>query len=306
MIMPQTNVTVAAPTHNESENDQFLRFAPPGHFYSPIPDIREIRLNSAAIFDRSVREIPGVELNDETQLSIARKFSDLYSDMPFTERKADGRRYYLDNDFFSYGDGISLYSMIRLFSPKRIIEIGSGFSSALMLDVDEIFFKNQLEFTFIEPYPDRLHSLITNKDKQRSRILEKSVQQVPPAIFRSLRENDILFIDSSHVAKTHSDVLHILFNILPLLRKEVLIHFHDILWPFEYPRIWLEHGRAWNEAYFIRAFMQYNKSFEILYFNSFMEFHHKDLLTINMPLMVKAPSAETTPGNTSLWIRKTQ
>jgi hypothetical protein len=127
---------------------------------------------------------------------------------------------------------------------------------------------------------------------------------VPAEIFRSLNENEILFIDSSHVAKTHSDVLHILFDILPLLKKGVLIHFHDILWPFEYPKIWLDQGRAWNEAYFLRAFLQYNKSFEILYFNSFMEFHHNDFLRGNLALMVKTPSSEITPGNASLWIRK--
>jgi predicted O-methyltransferase YrrM len=299
-MVEQSDVSVAVPT----ENDQFLRFAPPGHFYSPIPDIKEIRLNSETIFDRSVREIPGVELNNKAQLSIAKDFIEFYSDMPFSDNRSDNRRYYLNNDYFSYGDGISLYSMMRIFAPKRVVEIGSGFSSALMLDVDEIFFKSQIKFAFIEPHPDRLHSLITDEDKERCKVVDKPVQQVSAETFRTLCKNDILFIDSSHVAKTHSDVLHILFNILPLLSKGVLIHFHDILWPFEYPKIWLDQGRAWNEAYFVRAFMQYNESFEIVYFNSFMEFHHNDFLRSNMPLIVQAPSSEITPGNTSLWIRK--
>ncbi len=183
-MVEQSNVTFAVPT----ENDQFLRFSPPGHFYSPIPDIKEIHLNSETIFDRSVREIPGVELNNKTQLSIAKNFIEFYSDMPFSDNRSDSRRYYLNNDYFSYGDGISLYSMMRIFASKRVVEVGSGFSSALMLDVDEIFFKSQIEFAFIEPYSDRLHSLITDKDKERCKVVDKPVQQVSAETFRTLCE----------------------------------------------------------------------------------------------------------------------
>ena len=121
-----------------------------------------------------------------------------------------------------------------------------------------------------------------------------------------MRENDILFVDSSHVAKTQSDVVHLLFKILPSLNKGVIIHFHDILWPFEYPRLWLDDGRAWNEAYFLRAFLQFNSAFRILYFNSMMENRLSDFLRSTMPLAMKTPSSRLTPGNTSLWIRKVQ
>ncbi len=288
----------------KSENYRFLKSASPGHYYSPIPDIKEIRSNSKVIFDRSVKEIPGVDINEETQLNLAKEFITFYNDIPFSDKEGDDSRYYFDNGYFSYGDTVTLYSMMRLFNPKRIVEVGSGFSSAAMLDIDENFFDGQIEFTFIEPYPDRLLSLITNKDIQRCSILKKPVQEVPTDTFLNLRENDFLFIDSSHVAKMHSDVLHILFRILPSLKNGVVIHFHDILWPFDYPIIWLERGRAWNETYFVGAFLQYNKSFEILYFNSFMEFHHNSFLRSNMPLMLKTPSSKLTPGNTSLWIRK--
>lgn len=288
----------------KSENYQFLRRTPPGHFYSPIPDIKEIRSKSKAGFDQSAKEIPGVDINKDTQLSLADRFIAFYGEIPFTDNKVDHNRYYFDNSYFSYGDGLSLYSMMRLFKPKRIVEVGSGFSSAAMLDTDERFFRGQIEFTFIEPYPDRLLSLLTNKDMEQCKILKEPVQKVPIYHFDNLCENDFLFIDSSHVAKMHSDVLHNIFTILPSLKKGVLVHFHDILWPFEYPQNWLDYGRAWNEAYFVRAFMQYNKSFEILYSNSYMEFHHEKFLRDNMPLMLKTPSSDLSPGNTSLWIRK--
>lgn len=288
-----------------SENSIFLRFCPPGHFYSPIPDIRDIHSHSAAIFDQSGKEIPGVDINEPMQQRVAERFAEFYADLPFPDTRREGARYYFDNDYFSYGDGVALYSMMRLFQPARIVEVGSGYSSSAMLDVDDRFFGGRVAFTFIDPYPERLLGLLTEKDRQRCAILQKSVLDVPLEVFRSLEENDILFIDSSHVAKTHSDVLHLIFQVLPILKKGVVIHFHDILWPFEYPAIWLDDGRAWNEAYFLRAFLQYNAAFEILYFNAFMEAHHAAFLRQRLPAMLKTPSCKVTPGNTSLWLRKT-
>lgn len=287
-----------------SPNYRFLQFSLPGHFYSPIPDIDDIRANSRTIFDRSPTELPGINARAQEQIDLARDFVEFYQQMPFPEKQQSDRRYYLDNSYFSYGDGVVLYSMMRRFRPKRIIEVGSGFSSAAMLDVDDHFYGRDIDFTFIEPYPQRLRALLRETDAARCQILEMPVQQVAAGVFATLKANDYLFIDSSHVAKTHSDVVHLLFNVLPSLDVGVIVHFHDILWPFEYPSLWLDHGRAWNEAYFVRAFLQYNDSFEILYFNSMMETKHGPFLQSHMSLVMKAPSSAVTPGNTSLWIRK--
>lgn len=288
-----------------SENYIFLKFSSPGHFYSPIPDIREIHSCSNEIFDRSAKRIPGVAINEPAQREFAERFSAFYAEMPFPDHKQEGFRYYLDNDYFSYGDAVALYSMMRLFRPERIVEVGSGYSSSAMLDTDDRFLESRTQFTFIDPYPERLLGLLTENDRKRCSILKQSVLDVPLDVFRALNADDILFIDSSHVAKTHSDVLFLIFQVLPALKPGVLIHVHDILWPFEYPPIWLDDGRAWNEAYFLRAFLQYNDAFEILFFNSFMEAHHAPLLSAKLPLMLKSPTCKVTPGNTSLWLRKT-
>jgi hypothetical protein len=290
----------------ESGNSQFLKFAPPGHFYSPIPNIREVQAKSRIVFDRSRTEIPGIDVNVEAQAELACEFVPYYKDIPFPDKKQDGYRYYLDNEYFSYGDGVILYSMLRRFKPKRVIDVGSGFSSAAMLDVNETFFNCEIDFTFIEPFPDRLLSLRGDKEAERSKILRAPVQEVPEGLFAELHENDILFVDSSHVAKTHSDVVHLLFNILPSLNRGVIVHFHDILWPFEYPSLWLDQGRAWNEAYVLRAFLQYNNAFRILYFNSMMEIHRGHFLRSKLPLAMRTPSCLDTPPNASLWIRKMQ
>ena len=287
-----------------SKNLRFIKFAKPGHFYSPLPDFNEIKKKSNKIFDGSVKVIPSIKLNEAFQLKLLKSFACYYSEISFMEKEVQNTRYYFDNSYFSYGDGVILYSFLRHFQPRKIIEIGSGFSTALMLDVNDIFFHKRIEVTLIEPHPNRLNRLLTSEDKNRCRVIYKQVQEVPVDIFQELSKNDILFIDSSHVAKTASDVVHIISNILPLLAKGVIIHFHDIIWPFEYPKIWFELGIAWNETYFIRAFLQYNEAFQILYFNSFMEKHNAHVLRKKMPLVLKSPSNVLTPSNTSLWLVK--
>ncbi|WP_300016082.1 class I SAM-dependent methyltransferase [Pseudonocardia sp.] len=287
-----------------SRNKEFIRYAPPGHFYSPIPDIDHIRSNAGRVFDRSVDDIPGVVLHEEGQLRLLADFAEHYPEMPFAEHPSESCRYHLDNPFYSYGDGVVLYSMMRVFRPRRIVEVGSGFSSAAMLEVDDRFFDGNLELTFIDPYPERLLGLLSEADRTRCAVLRQPVQEVPDDVFTSLEAGDFLFIDSSHLAKADSDVLHLLFRILPLLRSGVIVHVHDVMWPFEYPSGWLEQGRAWNEAYFLRAFLQYNEAFSIVYFNSYMAHKHAGAVTEALPLAMCAPSARNTMGNASLWLRK--
>ena len=114
---------------------------------------------------------------------------------------------------------------------------------------------------------------------------------------RRSNANDLLFIDSTHVAKTGSDVNTIFFDILPSLAAGVCVHFHDIYYPFEYPKEWVRQGRAWNEAYMLRAFLQYNPTFRICFFNSYIAAFHRHLLKESMyPYALQ-------PGS-SLWLRK--
>jgi hypothetical protein len=287
-----------------ADRDRFFRFAPPGHFYSPLPDLGEVRLESGRLFDASGSTLPGIDLRVPRQIDHARALGRWQGEMPFPDRPTPGARFHLDNAFFSYGDAITLYGTMCELRPRRIIEVGSGFSSAAILDVNERFFDGRIELTFVEPNAERLEALLAAGDEARARVLRQPVQSVPPAVFDELDAGDVLFIDSSHVGKIGSDVLHLLFAVLPRLKRGVLVHFHDVLWPFEYPLAWLEDGRAWNEAYLVRAFLQYNAAFEIVYFNSFMALHHREEVERSMPRALEAPSSAVTPGNSSLWIRR--
>lgn len=287
----------------ECDNFVFIRDFPPGHFYSPLPDLREVRQRGAEI-ESCDNDLPALALRKTEQICLAEGLGCFFNEMPFPDHASNGFRYFLDNPFFGFGDGIVLYSFLRHFRPKRIVEVGSGFSSAAMLDVRDRFFEEPLALTFIDPYPERLKSLLTPADANCCQVVVAPVQQVVMRIFRDLEENDFLFIDSSHVGKTQSDVLHLLFRVLPALQKGVLVHFHDIMWPFEYPRCWLEEGRAWNEAYFLRAFLQFNSVFEVVYFNSYMALCHAEVVERTMPSALKKPSRKETVGNSSLWLRK--
>jgi predicted O-methyltransferase YrrM len=282
---------------NSFSNNSFLKFAPPGHYYSPIPDIDYIQKNCKRIFSRDQTSCPAINLATERQIELVKRLAPYYNQMPFSSEKREKYRYDFNNEAFGHGSAIILYCIMRHFQPKRILEVGSGFSSAAMLDVNDHFFDGAIKFTFVEPYPKPLFSLLKEKDKESIIILNDIVQNLSRKPFTELENNDILFIDSSHVAKTGSDVLYLLTEILPILNKGVIVHIHDIYWPFEYPMDWLLLGRAWNEAYFLKAFLQFNNSFDILLFNSYLATHHQKLMKEFFPLFL--PNS-----GSSLWLRK--
>ena len=289
-------------------------FKPPGHFYSPIPSISEVVDSQKRIYQAD-KNFPGIEMNEDRQFALLQELSKYYSQVPFQDNAVPGQRYYFNNTPFSYSDAITTYSMMRHFGPRKMIEVGSGYSSALILDTNDQFFDGSIDLTFIEPYPERLKSLMFDQDleKESINVFPNIVQEVEIDYFKQLEKDDILFIDSSHVAKIGSDVCFLIFEVLPALQSGVIIHFHDIFNPFEYPIGWVKEGRAWNEAYVLRAFLQYNSDFEIVFFSSFMEDHHEEWYDENMPLCLKYHEVRKDPSGKQyflplkgqgIWIRK--
>ena len=268
---------------------------PAGHFYSPIVAINQIKSRKRDLWNGS-GHIAGVNLEVENQLILLKELSKYYKELPFKDNKQEKFRYFFKNGFYSYTDGIVLYSLMRHLRPAKIIEVGSGYSSAIMLDVNDYFLEKSAQITFIEPNPERLHSLISEEDRDKTRIIQREVQSVPVEEFQNLKAGDILFVDSSHIVKTGSDVNYILFEILPALKAGVFIHFHDIFYPFEYPKAWILEGRNWNENYFLKAFLMYNEKFKIRLFSHYLHEFYGDAFS-EMPLSYKNPG-----GN--LWVEK--
>lgn len=269
---------------------------PAGHYYSPIPD-----RNEALAYLESRKPLPArlpeIELNREEQLKLLHEYVSFYEETPLPEKKTPQRRYYYENEWFGYSDAFFLHAFLRKHQPKRIIEVGSGFSSAIMLDTVDEFFAQRPEITLVEPYPERLQSLLKGGDKDAVRIIVKRVQDVPLDLFSSLESGDFLFIDSSHVLKCGSDVQRLMFDILPVLAPGAFVHFHDVFYPFEYPSKWLGEGRYWNEDYLLRAFLAYNAEWTINLFNAYVEFAFQDFLREKMPHCANMPGG-------SLYLRR--
>ena len=175
--------------------------------------------------------------------------------------------------------------------------MGCGFSSAAALDTDQRFLNRTIAFTFIEPFEvDRLLRLVGPEEGSRLNVLREKVQDVALDHFLELEANDILFVDSSHVSKFGSDANWLILDILPRLRPGVLVHFHDIFYPFEYPRDWLLEGRAWNEAYLLRAFLCGNAGMEILFWFDYLQRFFRPRVEAVLPV----PPHQV---GSSLWLR---
>lgn len=275
-IVPVTPVETP-PAPSPTPASEPATWVPPGHFYSPIADLDDLKARAATVFDPEA-PMPDVDLQPAQQRALWEKFVAHAARFALAETKdqaaAAGQRYFAENDQFGPGDATIYAGMLLEHRPKRLIEVGSGFSSALFLDVNARFFGDAIASTFIEPYPDRLLGLLSEADKAHTTLRQEPVQATPLEVFGQLEAGDILFVDSTHVAKAGSDVNHLFFRVLPSLKPGVLIHFHDIFHPFEYPKEWFFNGnRSWNELYMLRAFMMNNTRYRVLFFNSF--FAHK-------------------------------
>jgi len=270
---------------------------PAGHFHSPIPT----RADVGALVQECPRpggEIPGIDLKADAQRELLQKWRAFYGALPFPEESTPECRYYFRQTVFCYADAIFLYSFLRDVQPRRIIEVGSGFSSAVMLDTVDRFFDHRPQITLIEPFPINLRKLLRPQDYKGLTLIEDKVQHVPVDTFASLQSGDLLFIDSSHVLKYGSDLQFLMFEVLPRLPVGVFVHFHDVFDCFEYPRDWLLKGWYWNEDYALRAFLSYNNSWEICLFGNYAVGAFSDFFREQMPLCLKNPGG-------SLYIRRT-
>jgi|tagenome__1003787_1003787.scaffolds.fasta_scaffold20743466_2 hypothetical protein len=271
---------------------------PNGHFYSPYPSLAELSSRTDEIWgDRA--EVPGIDLRVSAQLELLARLGRFDAEIPFADEPVGGLRYRYANEFFNRADAITWYALLRELRPKRVIEVGSGFSSAVALDVDERFLGRSVQMTFIEPYPERLLSLLTPADFLRCDVLDRPVQDVPLAEFEALEAGDVLFIDSSHVSKLGSDVNHLVFEVLPRLAPGVWVHVHDMFWPFVYPRDWAWQGRAWTESFLMRAFLTFNPAYRIELFVDHLFRTQRGAIAAHMPTMLSAGAGG------SLWIRRT-
>lgn len=265
-----------------AESDKWTKFAPHGHFYSPLPSPGEVE----AAFARGGNgaPFPGIRLNTEAQFALLQEIATFYPELPFPEKKTAGRRYHLANPSYGPHDACVLYGMMRHLQSRRIVEVGCGYSSAALLDANDASFGGRIEFTFVDPDLAQLRRLLIPGEEIPGVLIEKQVQDVPNEVFEKLEAGDILLIDTSHVSKVGSDVNHLFFKVLPVLKPGVWVHIHDVTVDLEYPRGWFDEGRAWNELYLLKAFLMYNRAFRVTYSSALMYNNHWDFLKERMPM----------------------
>lgn len=270
----------------------------PNHYSQPIPDTRRLAPSLWA----QLSDLPGLEMREQQQIEMLRAFMlryrAEYATLPLNPEGL-AHRYYFRNGSFESVDAEILYCMIRHFRPKHLIEIGLGWSTllsaeAIARNADE---GNPCELISIDPSPSEdLHQKVCGAAK----LIQKPVEVVPLHVFGALRENDILFIDSSHVVRIGGDVLYELLQVVPRLRKGVLIQLHDIFLPAEYPREWvLQQKLFYSEQYLLQAFLAFNRTYDVVWGGSYMHLRHPDLLEAAFP---SYQPGKCRPG--SLWMQK--
>ena len=278
---------------NPSERGRF--FFPPGHFYSPLLDLERLKPAGEAFENDGAEDWRHVPLHEDEQRLL---FDDLLSRfpvLPFPQQATPAFRYHSDNDWFPLPDAVTLSALVRREKPRRILEVGSGFSTAVVLDTLERC-GGDTEIICVEPHPERLKLLLRPGDEKRLTLLPRPVQDTPLDRFRELESGDFLFIDSSHVAKIGSDVSFIFLRILPLLKPGVWVHFHDIFYPQSYPIAWLREGRAWNESLFLRTFLIGHEGLKVRAFNNYASF------AFPSPLWDRLPAFRERTGS-SIWLQ---
>jgi hypothetical protein len=272
---------------------------PPGHFYSPICEPAELRRRYRdPALTPPLGELPGIDLAHQAQVALWQSWAPFLPEARALATDDPSRHYRLPSASFDLGDAIIYTCMLRGLQPRRLIEVGSGSSSAVALDAFDRFFATRPRCSFIEPYPALLQSLLRPGDSDLVEIIASGVQDVPPAYFDDLQPNDVLFIDSTHIVKTGSDVVYELFEILPRLRPGVVVHFHDVFYPFEYPRGWvLDKNYSWNELYALRAYLMGNGAWEIVFFNDYFARTERARVERDAPEVLRNPGG-------GLWLRR--
>ncbi len=269
------------------------------HYYSPLPDLIATKKNVGRWFREG--DFSSLEIDVEAQRVFLQELTPWQgelADLPNFESITKQR----------FGPGYGeveaelLHLMIRRFKPKRIIEIGSGVSTRFAVHSLE---KNAAEgaggtMTCVEPHP---WPPLKEMAKAGRIVLEvKEVQDAESALFDSLQENDILFIDSSHAGKIDSDIYTLFLEVLPRLKPGVLVHIHDITFPYlttPPEHVLFDYYIYWNESAFVKAFLSFNRAFEILVCQSWLHCKAPDALS-----GISRSYERSQHFPTSLWIRR--
>jgi len=258
---------------------------PPGHYYSALPNRADEE--RASEWSTSDSDPVGIDIDRAAMTELVRTLAPMWPELDVKGR-------YHPSEMFGLADAVVYHSILRHFQPAQILEIGSGFSTAVALDTIESHGLHT-KVTCIEPNPGRLLALLRPTDDVQ--LHRSAVQDMGLAPSRILGRGDFLFIDSTHVVKAGSDVVWNVLHVLPTLQPGVIVHVHDIFWPLEYKPSWIRERRAWTEIYLLHAFLCHNPEWRVLLINDLVWREQKDVVGSFAP-----GAAAERPGG--LWMQR--
>jgi hypothetical protein len=265
----------------------------PVHYYSPIPDTRAL---PDALWDHSSAP-PGIDFDEAGQLRYLRDVFPRYqSEYDLFPSAPTGVPYqfHFNNPMFDGTDALVLYCFVRHFRPRRIVEVGCGYSSRVSAQAALVNGDTQL--LCVEPYPA---PELAQGFPGLTQLIRTPVQDVALDLFESLQTGDILFIDSTHVTRCGSDVNFLFLEVLPRLQPGVVVHVHDIFLPDEFPKAWIkDHHLFWNEQYLLQAFLTFNAEFEVLFSNALVGKKYQ------ADMQKSFPKSQPWWGGSSFWMRR--
>lgn len=238
----------------------------PVHYYSPVPDLDDLKRRD--VWSRR-SDLPGVDFRPEAQVAYLLELGVKYGqECAWPAEPANNpSEFYTENMSFGFGCAAAAHCIIRDRKPKRLIEIGSGRSSLVLsaaLEFNESDGAQPAEYTVVDPYPSPLLEVVPGT---RPTVIAERVEVIDAGFFEQLERGDILFIDSGHVVRIGGDVNFLVLDVLPRLKPGVVVHFHDIGLPYEYPEVYATNPAfrmLWTEAYLLQAFLACNSEFEVL------------------------------------------
>lgn len=278
-----------------------MRF-PPGHYYSPFPDTRELEAEPrrSQVWPDEPRSTPGIDWNGDAQVELCRRVFAAQQRLELADEPS-GRpdEYYTSNEMFPALDAWVLEAMLRHLRPARLIEVGCGFSSLVTARVNREHFHGMMDVTCVDPYPS---PALAQGIEGIGRVRPEKIQDTPIELFETLGRGDLLFIDTSHAVKTGGDVPWIYQEVIPRLDVGVVVHIHDMFMPGDYPQEWVLDGWGWNEVYLVRSFLAFNSAFEVVFGVQWMEQNARNALLEAFPGLARPE--RTARSGSSLWIRR--
>ena len=272
-------------------------------YYSPLPSRRQLS-ETRARWERP-SALTGISYDLATMKTTLAELIDTYSAefldlLPYERARELG---------FGPGyprmDALVLYSMLRAKKPKQYLEVGSGLSTyyADLAGQRNASEGRPMQITCVEPYP-----FAALKKIPGIRLIQSEVQDVEVGLFTSLGEDDVLFIDSSHIVRLDGDVPFLFLEVLPALGAGPLVHIHDIPFPYHcpypadlwiYKQVW---PMWWNESMLLHALLVGNKKFEVLLSTPLLRYHDETFLRTTMPGYRGTKEEENTFS--SIWLKK--